>query len=137
MNLSSDQALKAIFEAHKKALDLKVYPTVTVVDSSGRLIASIRADGAGFLTPDTSKAKALASAAFKKSTKDLSELQKTNPLFWNAVPSIFSDKLLPTTGAVPIIKDNVLIGAIGVGGGSPEQDHEIALAGLSIFNKKD
>ena len=133
MELTSDLALKAVIEAHRKALNLNVLPTVTVVDSAGNLLASLRADGAGFLTPETSKAKAVASAAFKRPTKDLSELQKTNPLFWNSVPTISQGKILPTTGAVPIFESNKLIGAIGVGGGSPEQDHEIALAGLSVF----
>lgn len=131
--IKSEEAIKIISVAHAKAKELGVCCTVTVVDSSGRLVASVRGDGAGFLTPDTSKAKAIASAAFKKSTKDLVELQKNNPLFWNAVPALFEGKVLPTTGAVPIIKNNEVVGAIGVGGGSPDQDHEIANAGLSAI----
>jgi uncharacterized protein GlcG (DUF336 family) len=129
--IKSEEALKIISLAHKKALELNVKCTVTVVDVSGRLVASVRSDGAGFLTPDTSKAKAVASVAYKKSTKELVELQKTNPSFWNAVPALFEGKVLPATGAVPIIKDNEIIGALGVGGGTPEQDHEIAIAGLN------
>jgi uncharacterized protein GlcG (DUF336 family) len=40
-------------------------------------------------------------------------------------------ELLPSTGAVPIILSGRVIGAIGIGGGTPEQDHDCATVGAA------
>jgi uncharacterized protein GlcG (DUF336 family) len=116
--------------AQSRAKSLGISITVSIVDEAGRLVYCARGNGTGFLTTDTSQAKAVASSAFRKPTKELVELQKSNPAFWSAVPSLFPG-VLPTTGAVPIVKNGQVIGAVGVGGGSPDQDHECALAGIS------
>jgi uncharacterized protein GlcG (DUF336 family) len=61
-------------------------------------------------------------------------LQKTNPVFWAAVPAISSGTALPSTGAVPLLINGRVIGAIGCGGGTPEQDHESAAAGAAALS---
>ena len=109
--------------------------TVSIVDDSGRLVYCARGDKTGFLTTETSKAKAVASVAFKKPTKELLEMQ-SNPAFWSALPSILNESVLPTTGGVPIILDGEIIGAIGVGGASPDQDHDCAVAGAEGVRKE-
>ena len=74
----------------------------------------------------------MAAAAFRRSTKELVELAKEHPAFWNAVPGLVPGQILPSTGAVPIKKDGRVIGAIGCGGGTGEQDHQCALAGAAV-----
>ena len=64
----------AVRAARDKAKALGSPMTVTVVDEAGRLVLTARGDGTGFFTPDTSRAKALASAAFKRSNKELAEM---------------------------------------------------------------
>ena len=95
---------------------------------AGRLVLCARGDGAGFLTPETSRGKAVAAAAFRRSTKELVDLAKEHPAFWNAVPGLVPGQLLASTGAVPISRDGRVIGAVGCGGGTGEQDHQCALA---------
>ena len=130
--LTLDIAEKLSKSARKKAEEFGVSITVSIVDDSGRLVYCARGDNTGFLTTETSRAKALASAAFKKTTKELLEMQKSNPAFWSTLPSILNESVLPTTGGVPVVVGGQIIGAIGIGGASPEQDHECAVAASEI-----
>ena len=124
----AEQAARA---ALAKAATMSLAITVSVVDEAGRLVLTLRGDRTGFFTTETSRAKAVAAAAFKRPTRELVELHKTNPVFWAAVPAISRSELLPSTGAVPIIVSGRVIGAIGCGGGTPEEDHECATAGAA------
>lgn len=121
-------AQRAAQAAFAKAQSLGARMTVSVVDEAGRLVLCMKGDGTGFLTPDTSRAKAVAAAAFRTSTLELAERHKSNP-FWSALPGITHGEALPTGGAVPIVVAGQVIGAIGCGGGSAEEDHQCAQAG--------
>ncbi len=129
IELTLAMAEKAVRAAHAKAKELGVSMGVTVVDEAGRVVMSARGDGAGFFTMDTSRAKAATSASYKRSTQELVEGREANPVFWNALPAVIPGQVLPSAGAVPIFKGGRVIGAIGVGGGTPDQDHACALAG--------
>lgn len=124
-------AERAVKAAQTKARELGTPITVAVVDDDGRLILCARGDGTGFLTTETSRGKAVAAAAFRRSTKEIVELAKEHPAFWNAVPGLVPGQLLASTGAVPVSKDGRVIGAIGCGGGTGEQDHQCAVAGAA------
>ena len=102
MDMTLAMAERAVSAAQAKARELGTPITVTVVDEAGRLVLCARGDGTAFLTPDTSRGKAVAAAAFRRSTKELVELAKEHPAFWNALPTIAPGQLLPSTGAVPI-----------------------------------
>jgi glc operon protein GlcG len=130
-DLTLAMAERAVSSAQARARELGTPITVTVVDDAGRLILCARGDGTGFLTPETSRGKAMASAAFRRSTKELVELAKEHPAFWSAIPGLAPGQILPSTGAVPLIKAGQVIGAIGCGGGTGEQDHQCAVAGAA------
>lgn len=129
MSLKTAQRIAAA--ARVKAQELGTPITVSVVDDDGRLILCERGDGTGFLTPETSRGKAVAAAAFRRATKELVDLAREHPAFWNAIPGLVPGQLLASTGAVPITKDGRVIGAVGCGGGTGEQDHQCALAGAA------
>lgn len=131
IDMNLEIAERAARAALANAAALGISMTVSVVDEAGRLVLTLRGDRTGFLSTDTSRAKAVAAAAFKRSTRELVELQKTNPVFWAALPAVARGEALPSTGAVPIALDGRVIGAIGCGGGTPEQDHECASAGAA------
>src|SRR5437868_3615763 len=61
--------------------------TISVVDEAGRLVLTARGDGTGFFSPETSRAKAMAAASFKKRTAELAELVAKGG-FWSIVPTI-------------------------------------------------
>ncbi len=130
IELTLELAGRAARAALKKAGEMKKSMTVSVVDEAGRLVITMKGDGTGFLTTETSRAKAVAAANFKRPTMDMVELQKTNP-FWSHIPAISRGEALPTGGAVPIVQGGRIIGGIGCGGGTPEEDHECAMAGAN------
>jgi uncharacterized protein GlcG (DUF336 family) len=134
IEMTLDTAERAARAALAKAAAMNIPMTISVVDEASRLVLTMRGDGAGFLTTETSRAKAVAAVAFKRSTRELVELQKTNPVFWAALPAVSRGEALPSTGAVPIVAAGRVIGAIGCGGGTPDQDHECATAGASAVS---
>lgn len=131
--LTLEMAEKALKAAQAKARELGTPMTVSVVDEAGRLVLSARGDGAGFFTPETSRAKAVAAAAFRRSTKEMVEAREASPAFWGNVAAVVGGEALPSTGAVPIFSGAKVIGAIGCGGGSAEQDHQCAEAGAAAI----
>ncbi len=118
----------AVRAAQDKAKALGTPMTVTVVDESGRLVLSARGDGTGFFTPETSRAKAMAAAAFKRSNKELAEMAAHGG-FWAVVPTVLQGQVLPTLGGSPIMRSGQVIGGIGCGGGTGLQDQECSDAG--------
>lgn len=129
IDLTLAMAERAVRAAQERAKALGTPMTVTVVDEAGRLVLSARGDGTGFLTPDTSRAKAVAAAAFRKATGELGAMVAEHSPFWTLMPTIVRGEALPTNGGVPIVRGGRVIGGIGCGGGSGEQDHECAAAG--------
>lgn len=125
----AEQIAKA---AHEKSREFKRPMSVAVVDESGRLVYYSRADGAGFFTFDTSRAKAMAAASFRRSTQDITDHKEQNPLLWYSLPSVVPAQALPSPGGVPILRNGHVIGAIGIGGGAPDEDHQCALAGAAV-----
>jgi uncharacterized protein GlcG (DUF336 family) len=123
----AETALRA---AQDKARALGTAMTVTVVDEAGRLVLCARGDGTGFFTPETSRAKAVAAAAFKRSNRELAEMVAKGG-FWAVVPTVLKGEVLPTLGATPIARGGQVIGAIGCGGGTGEQDQECSDAGAA------
>ena len=129
IELTLEVAEKAARAAQAKAKELGTPMTVTVVDESGRLVYTGRGDGAGFFSVNTSRAKATAAANWRKPTKELGELIQKGSPFWTIVASVVPGELLPSIGGVPIMRGGRLLGAIGCGGGTGEQDHDCATAG--------
>ena len=121
----------AVRAAQDKAKALGTPMTVTVVDAAGRLVLCARGDGTGFFTPETSRAKAMASAAFKRPTRELADLVAQGG-FWAIVPTVLQGQVLPTLGGTPIVKGGAVIGGIGCGGGTGAQDQECSDAGAAV-----
>jgi uncharacterized protein GlcG (DUF336 family) len=122
-------AEKAVKAAQAKAKELGTPMSVSEVDESGRLVLCARGDGASFSATDTSRAKVVAAAAFRRSTKEMNEWRESAPQFWGNVAHVFMEQALPSIGAVLIARDGRVIGAIGCGGGTGKQDHECAAVG--------
>ena len=133
IDMTLAMAERAVKAAQDKAKALGTLMTVTVVDESGRLVLAARGDGCGFFTPETSRAKAVAAAAFKRATGETGKLIEDGSAFWNVMPTVLRGEALPTNGGVPIVRGGRVIGAIGCGGGTGEQDHECAAAGAEAL----
>src|SRR5207244_12816987 len=101
---------------------------ITVVDDAGHLVACHRMDGALWVTPEIARAKANASAAFQASTLDLEErFNKGRQLFAGTVATLGDYAFVFGRGAVPLVEDGQIVGAVGVSGAVPaDNDHTIA-----------
>jgi uncharacterized protein GlcG (DUF336 family) len=119
---------KAIEAGRAKAAELGIAFTIAVVDAAANLVAFSRQDGAALASVESSQAKARTSVYFGAPTKDLAgAVQPGAPMF--GIESGFRDTLAFVGGAVPVTDtEGRLIGAVGVGGGYPDQDHEVAEA---------
>lgn len=129
VELTLEMAEQAVRAAQARARELGAPMTVTVVDEGGRMVLCARADATGFFTPETSRAKAVAAAAFRRSTTELAELAAKGSAFWKTVPVILEGQALPTPGGTPLVRGGRVIGGIGCGGGTGEQDQQCADAG--------
>src|SRR5207302_9709445 len=94
--LTLEMAEKAVKAAQAKARELATPMTATVVDDAGRLVLSARGDGTGFFTPETSRAKAVASSAFKRPTQDMAQLRESSPSFWGTVVTVLRAAAFPS-----------------------------------------
>ena len=134
IDMTLEVAERVFRAAQARATALGTPMTITVVDEAGRLVLSARGDGTGFFTPETSRAKAVAAAAFRRPTAELAELAAKGG-FWSAVPTILQGQALPTAGGAPIATGGRVIGAVGCGGGTGEQDHDCAMAGAAAADR--
>lgn len=86
IDMTLAMAERAVRAAQDKARQLGAPMTVTVVDEAGRLVLSARGDSAGFFTPETSRAKAVAAANFRISTAEMADRVQKSSAFWTSVP---------------------------------------------------
>jgi uncharacterized protein GlcG (DUF336 family) len=119
--------------ARQRAIEIRQPMCIAVVDSGARLIAFARMDGALLASIDIAQRKALTAMMVKMTTRDLAPLcQPGAPLFGIEVTN---GGLVPFAGGIPLAADpeGEPVGAIGVSGGTVEQDHEVAEAGAAAF----
>ena len=103
--------------------------SIVVVDSGGHLIAAQRMDGAAFLSWQIALGKAYASAAFRRDGPELQQMAQ-NVGFVGSVVEITGGKFVASLGAARILEDGQVVGAVGVSGAAPEQDQQVADAGI-------
>jgi glc operon protein GlcG len=122
-------ALHILNAAVAKAEEMNVPQCIAVVDSGCNLLAFIRMDGSRVLSIKSATHKAMTSASTSLPTGQLP--QDKAPLLAAATNGTMTN--LP--GGFPLLVDGHLVGGIGVGSGSSEQDVEIAKAGVVAFEK--
>ena len=122
--MDTDQALELIAEGRRIAKELGLVATVAVVDAAGHPVALAR--GKNWHGPYLAFGKARLAAAFRKPTAALLEQWKDRPLFAMSLTEVIPQGVTLNPGGYPIFRDDECIGALGVGGGSPEQDEDLA-----------
>ena len=125
-------ARKIIAAAEGKAAEIGQPMNIAVADAGGNLIAHVRMDGAWLGSIDISIKKAYTSRAFDISTKDLAEHSQSGGQFFG-IHASNDGRIMIFAGGIPLKRDGKVVGAIGVSGGSGEQDHAVAEAGAAAF----
>ncbi|WP_018547587.1 GlcG/HbpS family heme-binding protein [Streptomyces sp. LaPpAH-108] len=123
--LTTEDAELLIAAARKAAEAAGVTVSVTVLDAGGHLLAFRRDDRAVLISGETSTRKAYTALQLNAATADLVDAVQPGALF-HTLPTALDRPLLFIAGGIPVHRDGRLIGAIGVGGGAPDQDHGFA-----------
>ena len=130
--LRLEDARRMIAAAEKKADEIGQPMNIAVADAGGNLVAHVRMDNAWIGSVDISIKKAWTSRAFDITTKDLADNSQSGDQFFG-IHASNDGKVMIFAGGIPLKKDGKVVGAIGVSGGSGEQDHTVAEAGASSF----
>ncbi|MEJ8639136.1 MULTISPECIES: GlcG/HbpS family heme-binding protein [Streptomyces] len=130
--LTTQDAETLVEAARSAAESAGVTVAVTVVDAGGHLLAFRRDDRAVLIAGETSTRKAYTALQLNAPTADLVDAVQPGGLF-HTLPTALDKPLLFIAGGVPVQRDGRLIGAIGVGGGAPEQDHGFATAAVDAL----
>ena len=125
-------ARRVIAAAEKKAEAIGQPMNIAVADEGGNLVSHVRMDGAWMGSIDISIKKAFTSRAFDITTKDLAEHSQSGGQFFG-IHASNNGKIMIFAGGIPLKKRGKVVGAIGVSGGSGEQDHAVAEAGAKAF----
>ncbi|MFL6546952.1 MAG: GlcG/HbpS family heme-binding protein [Candidatus Udaeobacter sp.] len=125
-------ARRVIAAAEEKAADIGQPMNIAVVDAGGNLVSHVRMDGAWMGSIDISINKAWTSRAFDISTRDLSAVSQPGEDFYGIHVSN-KGRVMIFAGGIPLRRDGKVVGAVGVSGGSGEQDQTVAEAGAKAF----
>ena len=129
-NLSLEKARKIIRAGEKKAKEMNLSAVFAVVNSEGNLIIEERMDNAILVSVEVAYKKAYTAAALKLNTEDLTALVQPGAMFYG----LQSDPKYIVFGGGMLLKvDGKIIGAVGVSGGSAQEDMEIARACVKAF----
>jgi uncharacterized protein GlcG (DUF336 family) len=124
--LSYEGAEKMLAAAIAKAKEMKVPQCISIVDAGGHLLAFARMDGAFAMSMQTSLMKAKTAASYGEPTGSI----MAGVDIKLAIATQGERINLP--GGLPVIIDGRVVGAIGVGSGTGEQDREVAKAALKV-----
>ena len=128
MALTLEEANRIVEGAIAKAKELNIRVSVAVCDAGGRLMASQRMTNAIWASAYGSQGKAVASAAFGRPSGVLAErASQPTPA---GIAAAEGGHMIMGQGAVPIIRNGIVIGACGVGGGTSQEDEDCARAGI-------
>ncbi len=127
-----EDARRIIAAAEKKAAEIGQPMNIAVADAGGNLVAHVRMDNAWIGSIDISIKKAFTSRAFNIATKDLAEHSQSGGQFFG-IHASNDGKIMIFAGGIPLKAKGKVVGAIGVSGGSGEQDHAVAQAGAAAF----
>ena len=125
-------ARRVIAAAEQKAQEIGQPMNIAVADEGGNLVSHIRMDGAWLGSIDISINKAYTARAFDISTKDLASHSQSGGQFFG-IHASNSGRIMIFAGGIPLKRDGKVVGAIGVSGGSGDQDHAVAEAGAAAF----
>ncbi len=132
--ITLEEANVVISAARKKAEEIGVMQNIAVVDAGGNLAAFARMDGAWIGSIDIAKNKAFTARAFDMPTSELGKISQPGEMCFGIHAS--NDlKIIIFGGGIPLERGGKIVGAVGVSGGTVDQDVEVAEAGVEAFGQ--
>ncbi len=129
MSVTLEEANRIVSGAIAKAKELNIKVSAAVVDAGGRLVALQRMDNAIWASAYGCQGKAVASAGFGRASGEMAaRADQPTP---RGIAAASGGEMIMGQGAVPIIRNGVVVGACGVGGGTSQEDEDCAKAGVA------
>jgi uncharacterized protein GlcG (DUF336 family) len=130
--ITLEEAKGIVSAAEQKAQQMGQPMNIAVMDAGRNLVAFQRMDGAWVASIDIAIDKAFTSAGRGLTTREIGEMaQPGQPLF--GINTTNGGRIVIFSGGVPLMRDGEVVGAVGVSGGTPDEDHEVAEAGVAAF----
>lgn len=126
--LTLEEAKRMADAAEAKAKQENWNVVIAILDEGGHLILLRKMDGVQLGSIEIAQNKAKTAVYYRRATKvfeDQVNQGNTRPL---TMPNVFASE-----GGVPILKDGIVVGAIGVSGVTSAQDGIVAAAGLGVL----
>jgi len=131
--INLNDARRMIAAAEAKAREIDQPMNIAVVDAGGNLVSHVRMDGAWIGSIDISINKAFTARAFDLETAQLAENSQPGQQFFGIHASNHG-RIMIFAGGIPLQRNGSVVGAIGVSGGSGDQDQTVATAGAAVFS---
>lgn len=126
-------AASAVIDAvQAEARRLRVAMSCAVVDAGDQLVAFERMDGADLVGITLARDKAYTALVNRMPTRDLAPITQPGTEFYG-YHTINAGRMIIFAGGMPLERDGVLVGAVGVSGGDAAQDQEAVEAGIRAF----
>ena len=132
LTVTLETARRVIEGVEAKARSIGCPVNIAVVDAGGNLVAHVRMDNARIGATDIAINKAWAARAFDMETAELGRLSQPGGPFFG-IHASNGGRVMLLAGGVPLRHAGQIIGALGVSGGSDEQDSACALAGAEML----
>lgn len=133
-SMTLDMAKALIDKIEKRAEQMQLAVVIAIADQSARPVAVHCMDGAYIASYDIALNKAFTSASLKMSTAELSKLSGPGqPLY--GIQNTNEGKIVIFGGGEPLKKNHRIVGALGVSGGTLEQDTYLAAYGREMFEQ--
>lgn len=128
--ISLEQARNIVASARQAADQRRFSMAFAVVEPGGQLVLFEKMDGTQYGSEVVAQEKARTAARFKRPTKAFSDAVAAGRVAVLSLPGAVAIE-----GGVPIVIGGRIVGALGVSGGTSEQDGEIAAVALSAISK--
>ena len=130
-SISADAAKLAVDAAAAEATKLGLAASIAILDESGTLKAFLRMDNSLLSGIQVAQDKAYSSVITALPTSSWINITAASKEFELGLYGI--DRICPISGGIPIMVDGSLIGAVGVSGGLPDQDEQLASAAVAAL----
>lgn len=117
------------------ARELGVAMSCAVVDSGDQLVAFERMDAADLVGITLARDKAFTALVNRMPTRDLAPIVQPGAEFYGYA-SVAGGRTIVFAGGMPLERDNILVGAVGVSGGDAAQDQRAADEGVAAFGRR-
>lgn len=126
-----ERAKRLLDAAESAAEEIGVAMSLAIVDAAGHPVLVRRMDGASIISGETVVAKARTAVHFGRSTEDVVESARRNPVVYGAFLEASESTLVYSMGGLLVLDpDGSVAGAVGASGGTGAQDIEVSTAAI-------